>query len=307
MTVCIAAMCDGGTVIVGASDRMLTSGDVQFEPSQSKISALTRSIVVMVAGDSALQTEILYELREQIDALIDAAPQDWLNVRDVATWYGQYYDEARLRRAERNILAPFGLDRNTFISRQHEFAPTFINQIATELYNYSCPSISAIFAGVDTTGAHLYVVENGAVSCQDAVGFAAIGAGYWHADSQFMFAGHTRQVNFAQTLSLTYSAKKRAQVAPGVGEATDMFMVGPSLGSYILIGDHVLAKLDEMYNETRAKEQEIAKNAEERAIEYIAEISRAAPPQEQAIEEDTRGNTSANEESISDDTQEGTP
>ena len=33
MTVCIAAICDNNTTILGACDRMMTSGDVEFEPA----------------------------------------------------------------------------------------------------------------------------------------------------------------------------------------------------------------------------------------------------------------------------------
>jgi hypothetical protein len=70
MTVCIAARAKmipkaGDTVgqpvdvIVAAADRMLTAGDVQFEPSAgTKIFTLSSSIFMMTAGDAALQAEI---------------------------------------------------------------------------------------------------------------------------------------------------------------------------------------------------------------------------------------------------------
>jgi hypothetical protein len=78
MTVCIASICNGNTII-GAADRMITSGDIEFEPAldslpvpaglnpidrgsynlNTKIFALTRYIVALTAGDSGLQSEIL--------------------------------------------------------------------------------------------------------------------------------------------------------------------------------------------------------------------------------------------------------
>jgi hypothetical protein len=42
-------------------------------------------------------------------------------------------------------------------------------------------------------------------------------------------------------------SKKRAEVAPGVGKATDMVSVGPGLGSLIKIHEHVIHKLEDEY------------------------------------------------------------
>lgn len=60
MTVCVAAISQSSTgtglMITGASDRMLTAGDIEFEPEQSKIQPLTNSIALMLAGDSAHTT-----------------------------------------------------------------------------------------------------------------------------------------------------------------------------------------------------------------------------------------------------------
>src|SRR6266853_1595139 len=86
VTVCIAAICENGKLI-GASDRMLTAGDIQFEPQQSKLVQLTSSMVAMIAGDSALQAEILYGVREEVARKIDADPTRWLRVSDVAEMY----------------------------------------------------------------------------------------------------------------------------------------------------------------------------------------------------------------------------
>lgn len=173
VTVCVAAMF-GGNAIIGASDRMLTSGDIQFEPQQQKIIALTSSIAVMVAGDSSMPAEIIQNVQTDVSKRIETEPQNWWNVRDVAELYSRYYNDARFTRAEKQILTPLGLDGNTFISRQKEMYTELIRQLSTELKYFVPPSIAAIFAGVDISGSHIYVANNGNVSCQDLVGFAAI-------------------------------------------------------------------------------------------------------------------------------------
>jgi hypothetical protein len=136
--------------------------------------------------------------------------------------------------------------------------------------------------GIDHSGPHIYVVRNSDVSCQDPVGFAAIGAGHWHAESQFMFAGHVRLRPFPETLLLVYSAKKRAEVAPGVGAETDMFMIGPVIGSHTPIGHHVLQHLDGIYQDSRAQEIAIGNKARERAAEYVSQIIAESAPKGQA-------------------------
>lgn len=277
VTVCVAAICNG-TTIFGASDRMLTAGDIEFEPNQTKIISLTTSIVIMIAGDSALQIEIALKLSDEASRRIKADPTQWLNIRDIADLYAAYYNQARLKRAENTILAPLGLTNETFINRQQQMNSKLVNQIATELLNFSCPDVQAIIAGVDSTGTHIYVVNNSDVRCHNAIGFASIGVGAWHANSQFMFAGHTRSRPLPETLWLTYSAKRRAEVAPGVGEGTDMFMVGPNLGSYAPLRVEVLQALEEIYRDTRINERELARQADEKVKHYVEEITAAATP-----------------------------
>jgi hypothetical protein len=66
LTVCIAAICEGG-IVLGACDKMMTAGDVEFEPQaptgrSMKVFPITNSIAVMTAGDSGLQSEIVQGL-----------------------------------------------------------------------------------------------------------------------------------------------------------------------------------------------------------------------------------------------------
>jgi len=277
VTVCVAAICDNSTV-VGAADRMITAGDVEFEPPQTKIEAMTTSIAVMIAGDTGLQVEILYELRAQIKAHVVATPTQWLKVKDAANWYYEHFKNARNVRAERALLIPLGLDRNSFISRQQQMDSVLVNKLAGELVNFQPSEIEAIFAGVDDDGAHIYVVDNKGVSVRDAVGFAAIGAGYWHSNSAMMFAEHVKRKPMPDTLFLTYAAKRRAEVAPGVGAGTDMFMIGPPLGSYFAIGDHVLEELKGIYERTRQRaaiSQETARTEVNKYVEELGKQSKA--------------------------------
>jgi hypothetical protein len=283
VTVCVAAICDAATtpVVVGVSDRMLTAGDVQFEPEQGKIRFLTNSIVVMLSGDSAIQEDILQGASAEVVSRVTANPEAWLRVSDAADIYSRHSSAERLKRAEIAILAPLGLTHDSFIARQKEMSPGLVKQLAGELQNFKAPLASAIIAGIDPAGAHLYIVSNADIACRDGVGFASIGAGRWHAESQFMFAGHVKHRPLPRTMLLAYSAKKRAEVAPGVGEGTDMVLIGPTLGNHVNVADRVLGKLQEIYQKTREGEREAARQSDETMTKYVEDIFAGATKQDQ--------------------------
>jgi Proteasome subunit len=117
MTVCIAAK--AGNMVVAASDRMLTSGDVQIEPSAgTKIYPLSNSMFVMTAGDAALQAEIIGLVMREIAARIRTDPKDWWLVSEAADLYVGHYNLIRNKKAENAILSPLNLDGQSFLANQ---------------------------------------------------------------------------------------------------------------------------------------------------------------------------------------------
>jgi hypothetical protein len=275
-------------MVIGASDRMITAGDIQFEPPRrSKIFALTTSIAVMTAGDAAMQTEVLRDVKADVHRRVMIAPDNWWLVRDVASTFARHYSLARLRRAEAAILAPLGLNAHSFLTEQKHMSPDLVRQLATEMRNFKVPNVSTIFAGVDFEGPHIFVVQGADVSCEDSVGFASIGVGSWHSDSQFMFAGHDVGRPFPATLFLAYSAKKHAEVAPGVGGGTDMFSIGANLGSYFSIGNHVIESLEKIYQNSRKIVEQVVRQAEESTDKYVQEITAPRTAEAQAIPSET--------------------
>jgi len=293
LTVCVAAISKG--TIFGASDRMITAGDIQFEPQQSKLHPLTTSIIAQIAGDASIQSQIIQKVATDISRQIQAAPKTWLNVRDIAELYRHYYEEVHLLYSEHDILAPLALDRHTWISKQKEMDSELLTKIATELMNHKLEETAVILSGIDLTGPHIYVVRNGVISCQDSVGFAAIGAGEWHANSQLMFAGHTKEKSVPETLLLVYSAKRRAEVAPGVGKGTDMFAIGPNLGSFAYIVAEIEG-LEKIYSNEQERHNTAAIEARTEVERYVQEIVKRAIEKAQetkppAIKGETSSNT----------------
>jgi len=282
VTVCVAAICDGR--VVGASDRMLTAGDIEFEPEASKLRNMNNAIGAMLAGNTAMQSEIMGRLTRETYAQIESNRDEWLRVEDVANQYYKHYLDIKRERSEQRLLHPLGLDGSAFLEKQKQMDTNLIDKLAKDLVNFEMPAIEAIFAGIDGTGPHIYTVRNNGVSCQDWAGFASIGVGAWHADSQLMIARHTRQRPMPETLLLIYSAKKRAEVAPGVGQATDMFLTGPGVGGFIEIGGHVLQALQENYETMNEEFMTSRQKADERIAQYVHDLtSPVANPEQSSI------------------------
>ncbi len=222
VTVCIAAICrtaEKQFVIIGASDRKVTAGDIEFEPDIQKIYPFAPHaphIVALTAGDTTAQKEI--------------CDYTWLHrtqtVRDTVSAYCRELGQYNLRQSEQKVLAPLGFTMKSFLASQRRLAPSFVENITYEIQRNKA-ELETIICGLDGTSPQLYTVdEAGGSQLHTSLGFAAIGDGAWHAESQFMFAGYTPDLFLSRAMFITYLAKKRAEVAPGIGLKTDFFFIG---------------------------------------------------------------------------------
>lgn len=298
MTVCVASISqliikgkNLGPIVIGASDRMLTAGNVQFQPQQPKMQQITPAIIVMVAGDMATQAEIYHGMRRDVDERIAAEPARWVPVEYAARSYVRHYEEVKRRRAEHTILAPLGLTIESFVERQSSMQPGLVSDLARDLIDYPDLNIQALIVGLDESGAHIYTVDgDGDLRCEDAVAFAAIGIGAGHARSHMMATGHTRGRLLPEGIYQTYAAKRRAEVAPGVGRSTDMFAIGPTLGAITAIESNLIDDLGKMFDGI----DQVVHSATSMALDKFNEASAksleagldqaGAAPQEQSTE-----------------------
>jgi hypothetical protein len=279
---------------------MLTAGDVEFEPAQAKMWAFSTAAWALISGDLTIQGEILTGVDTEIKRRIAAQPSEWIPVKEIAELYCKRYRELLRRRAEAAILHPIGLDLPTFLATQGDLSQNVVADLVEKLTTYDFDSqLATIFIGNDHSGpdeklvyVHLYTTEGDKLSDYSQVGFAAIGIGKVHAESQFMFSGHWPSKPFHETLLLAYTAKKRAEVAPGVGKDTDMVVIGPGLGQTLKVEDRHLAGLEKIYQKnqsTNTKATNIALAETQQFVEKVRkEYTRAAkknaPPAQSATE-----------------------
>lgn len=74
-----------------------------------------------------------------------------------------------------------------------------------------------------------------------------------------MFDSYTSADELPTAMFAGYKAKKMAEVAPGVGEATDVFAIMTDVGAVHLLDD-LVEQLDLMYKRMRVLEKEAQKN-----------------------------------------------
>jgi hypothetical protein len=154
VTVCIAAICTWAhtpplppqLIVVGASDRFLTVGDIEFEPAQQKIYQFSTSIIALVAGDAQAQISICDATRGRF--LLEAPA----SVQEVACAYAEELANYRRKYAEFTYLQPLRLDQESFSSRQNKLSAAIASQPTYDLQGARLET-ETIIAGMDSTGA----------------------------------------------------------------------------------------------------------------------------------------------------------
>ena len=232
-----------------------------------KIFQFTEDVVALVAGDPSDQIMLcdkvqrVMQERKLKNKAIDT-------VEGIAKLFGEAFTAHRRERAENKYLKPLGLDVNEFIARQQDMRSDFVAGLVNDLQRHSL-DCETIIAGKDSTGYHIFsIAEPGDVFCADAIAFASIGTGKHHADSQFMMSRHTKQTLFHTALLDIYSAKKRAEVAPTVGWATDLFYIGTD--GFRLMPDDIANSIHQIWIRLESRNDESQMQAIREAQDCVA-------------------------------------
>lgn len=273
MTVCVAALCrwnygtaaEGDTrhAVIVMTDRMITAGDVQYEPPQTKHAHITPTIMLVIAGDYSLHSQAIKKTVQRFETSSSATPEQ------VAAFYGRAIQSIKLKEAEDIFLAPLGLNSDSFLAQQKDMAPHFVSLLTDQMQAYRGEETDALIIGASDGVVDIYGVDaKGMVACRNDVGFAAIGSGSWHVKSRLMSVGYSNSSSFAAALSFVYAAKKAAEVAPGVGRNTDILLVFKN--GYEKLRPDVANKLHELYAEYAPKAYALGTEYIEKVQDYIS-------------------------------------
>ena len=250
MTVCIAALCDDALACVVAADREMTvfALSLEYEHTDSKIEFLSKTCVLMSAGDALLAAEIIGSL--------DRSTLGSHGTRSIAEMLKETYLAVHLNRAESVILRPRGLTWEDFKRRAHEIPLQAYLGIDQLLFNFGIGAAEFLVAGTDVTGADLYRVHYGGIAGGSwlewcwKLGYRAIGSGSPHASVYLALEQQHRKMSVAETLYNVYCAKKSAELAPGVGKATDLAIIGRH--GVEIMPEHLLNAYESLRDESRS-------------------------------------------------------
>lgn len=225
MTICIAALYEDGKGCVLASDEMTTAHfpiGYEFENEEVRKIVKVRDTAVaylLTAGDVLFANEVLEAVRKDVDAKGVTA------TAVIADLFREHYQKVRRKHIIRNELEPRGLSLESYYQGQQRLVKEVVMMIDNALKS-SNPRTELIVAGFGEACCSVFSVMNpGDLFCHDAIGFAAVGSGAPHAVYSLIESGYKKSMDAKTVYELVEKAKKRSEVAPGVGNKTEIIIV----------------------------------------------------------------------------------
>jgi len=226
MTVCIAALAENETSVVVAADRMVTAGfplNLELEHDQPKIDAVSSRCLALSSGDALMAAELLDA--PDLAPLLESK-RDFVTVAGVLI---ERYSTLRNQRAEQALLSPLKLTWDEFKKSGATTLPMPAYQTLFQNLNGFGIDLELLVVGRDDQGCHIAHVHppapRGFCDFLNRIGYHAIGSGGIHATITLSLLKHSVAASIEQTLFNVFVAKKAAEVAPGVGSATDILVL----------------------------------------------------------------------------------
>ena len=241
MTICVAGISKQDSSIVVASDKMLTSTPLgSFEMDFEKYIEFSNS-VLLFAGNATNQEKIHEKLKEKFSKddkkvymkqLVSALEDIVFELRsELINEFLSRYD-LNIKEAKNLIPSPIQNPLNDKILKVLDRA-SIENQIMVAGFDEKGePKIFGLDA-VENVIQFKFVDYSG-------IGMHAIGSGSIQTLNSLLFAKFSKKLTTPEVVYHLYTAKKRAEVAQGVGKATDLFMFTKSKGLEQIDGGQVM-------------------------------------------------------------------
>lgn len=236
VTICIAAMCEGGKTLLMASDMMITMEWVSGDIKTTKFRPLTRSCYAMFSGsDISPVGQVLSRVQ---DKLLDRSARDF-PVWDVAKAFTDVY-QAHLRTVAANqVLSRYGWDTEAFLKDGlRSLGSESFNEVRRQ-YEQVKLDCEFLVCGFDSSQkGFIFKVSNPGVSKDfSELGFWAIGSGEYIALTNLMNHQHMESQPLELAMYAVCEAKFSAEAAEGVSRNTAFLAWRPGQGeAFILFG-----------------------------------------------------------------------
>jgi len=223
MTICIAAIAESGKKLVVAVDRMITANypmAYEFDnPDSPKILDLADNAVALISGATFYSSEVVRNAKKHC---FDNRVSKVADIAEIARWQYQNY---RRNLVSQFFLEPRGLNVQMFYDYQVKLNAGILQQLDFQLGNYNM-SVELLVAGHSDGESRVFSVSHpGTLICHDSLGYACIGSGAPHAMYHLIGSKYKKADSVKSVESLVREAKKKAELAPGVGEETEVRVI----------------------------------------------------------------------------------
>ncbi len=244
MTQLVAAICHCGDnpKVIGVTDRMLSSSDMTltFERDEPKIEIITTRTAVLTAG-TIDEPDLIRDVRDK------ARGKEY--IKEIAELFKDAYQELRIKHIEDEIINPLSGLRSfkDYQEKQKTLHDALVLDLNESIRKYDI-GLSLLLIGIDKQGGHIINIGNpGIWRSYDNLGFLCLGMGDRHADNVFAWYKYTTSVPINEAIYIAFEAKKKAEAAGGVGQATDMIIIDEA--TIKLIKQETISELEEIYHE----------------------------------------------------------
>jgi len=237
---------------------MVTLGNPSMEYQQniSKTLKLTNNCVITASGIAIRITDIYNKTLEELKN------KNQPTIKEIADIVARSYQQSRKELIEAGILSKIDLDFNSFHEKNKILNEKLVSQLTSAISNFPFV-LDILVSGVDSTEGHIFVVvDPGVVTPIDALGNSAIGSGAIHATSSFIYSDYDPNSDLKHIIVMTYEAKKRSEIAAGVGPETDMYIV--SNEEVKQLSDSQMEELKKIYDEKLEKIKNIETQIQEK-------------------------------------------
>ncbi|MGB3305506.1 MAG: hypothetical protein WBA63_04915 [Thermomicrobiales bacterium] len=225
------------------------SGLIEFEHEVSKSTPINDHAIALQAGDAVAASAILKRAT-------GAQTMDDESITAFSELVAQQYNLYRLGLVDEHIFKPRGLSSTQFYSGQQQaFQPQLAAQLDHQASTFQL-GVQLIVAGVDQDGAHIHGIDPpaGLYMEYEAIGFHAIGSGAIHALQSLIELKQAPTRSLVDSVTNVVISKRRAEVAPGVGHDSDIFVVRQS--QVTRLEDDVVERVDAIYQASLERSRE---------------------------------------------------
>ncbi len=247
MTQLIGAICDDGKKVITLSDRMVSTGDMTlaFEHPRIKAMVITQKSVVMTAG-TVHEPDLLRQAKER------AKGKE--RIVEIADILKEVYQEFREEHVVDEVLRPLAGIKSfaEWHGKQRSLHDGLVMDLNQGIANYRL-GLSLLLAGVDNGGHLIRIDDPGIYRSFDSLSYCCIGMGDRHADNVYAWYKYSSAFPLVEALYIGFEAKKRSEMAGGVGKLTDILIMDTNGIKEICPG--TINILEEIYYDRESKSE----------------------------------------------------